>query len=95
MSWRLVTKRLFEHGPQTTAQVAQLMNTDYMAVDRWLREAVAYEAIERVRTGRYRIALMGIAMCENRVALLARRPGGYAWHATWMQPLPRFAEAAA
>ena len=95
MSWRLLTKRLFEHGPQTTAQLMQVMNTDAISLDQWLRLAVTYGAIERTEIGRYRISLMGLALCENRVALLPRRPGGYAWHATWLQPLPRFAEVTA
>ena len=32
-----------------------------------------------------------LALIEGRVELVQLRPGGYAWRATWAQPLPRYA----
>lgn len=89
MSWRLLTRMMFDR-PRETAELARTLNADPKAVDRWLREARTLGAIESTEIGRHRITLMGIAMIEGRVELKSLRPGGHAWCATWMQPLPRY-----
>lgn len=90
MSWRLVTRKLFD-GPRSTSDLSSDLTIDRRTLDRWLREAKTLGAVESSEVGRHRITAMGLAYIEGRVELRQRRPGGYEWRATWMQPLPRYA----
>ena len=91
MSWRLVTRYLHTSGPATTGDLAAALSVDKMTLAQWLCRGVTLEAIDRFRKGHYRLSAMGLALIEGRVELVQMRPGGYAWRATWAQPLPRYA----
>jgi hypothetical protein len=91
VSWRLVIRHLHIAGPATTGDLAASLETDKKTLAQWLCRGVHLEAIERFRLGHYRLSAMGLALIEGRVELVQMRPGGYAWRATWAQPLPRYA----
>jgi myo-inositol catabolism protein IolC len=89
--WRRITKLLHLHGPLSVGVMLDELTAGSQELDAALRECIRLGTVRRVDVGRYDITLMGRAWVEGAVELRTFRPGGAAWCATWIQPLPRYA----
>lgn len=89
--WRRITKLLHARGPLSVAAMLDELTTNHHELDHALRRARSMGTVERIGPALYAVTLMGRAYCENVVEPRYCRPGGLAWAATWIQPLPRYA----
>ena len=89
--WRRITKLLHLHGAMSITAIADDLIATRQEVEGGIKEALRLGTVRRVDVARYEVTLMGRAWAENIVELRRFRPGGAAWCATWIQPLPRFA----